>query len=125
MFDTYITRQSPAYPQNISVTEKKASTAEDVRLLKELEKEAESKVTAEIIVNIGTNNVNGTIISEFNNMTRMKSYYSVFSLNSKEYKVKIEFPDMTISKEEMVRKLYKEFGHAIAEELIRDNLSIL
>lgn len=108
MFDTYITKpQQPAYPQNVTVTEKRAPTDESVRLLREMEAKAEAQVVAKLTLGGPDNTFHATVLvrQEFGRpMDRVTVHYT---LNGKKRSV-----DVVLDEPEMAGLMNGPNSHA-------------
>lgn len=116
MFDNYIVKQSPAYPQTIH--EHRAPTDESVRLLKEMEEKAKNSFIKKIHV---TDNTFTGIIYIAKDYYRPNTILACvkFSINGKEYVVNHEYDgSYRLSKEEMMYEFYMDVSKAMAKELI-------
>ena len=100
---------------NVDLTENRAPTDESVRLLREMEKEALSK----IIKNIDLfNNQFSARLLVFEDPLNLNSKGKVlFSLNGKKHELNVIF-DLLESQEDMVKMCYDELSKYIAREIL-------
>jgi hypothetical protein len=83
MFNTYITKEAPRYPQTITKHEHRAPTDESVRLLKEMEMKAEEKMIEAVRLE---NNVFKAVYRVFDNPRDMNYKCVVqYSLNNRDF----------------------------------------
>lgn len=83
MFDSYIASRAPVHnTTNVRVDEHRAPTDESVKLLKDLEREAEKKIINAIRVQ--DNNFECVIHTQANYMSDTTEFLAIFKLNGKQ-----------------------------------------
>lgn len=83
MFDTYVQRVAPAYPQTVTKHEHRAPTDESVKLLREMEDKALKSIIHHFRVE--SNFINGTVtIFEFDHIQQDVLCCTKFTLNGQE-----------------------------------------
>lgn len=112
-----IIKEYVPYIKNVEITEKRAPTDESIHLYKEMEEKAEQKVISKETFN--DNVLNGVVVYIENSYAF--SYDNVkahirFSINSKDYHIKIGVPRSTINRQDAAKLLYT----TILDELARE-----
>jgi len=133
LFDTHIHRhENVPYAKNVTINEHKAPTDESVKLLRELEKEAEKRVLE--VISVDNNVMKACIImwqEKINaGMKNDKVYHLKFNLNGKEYFIKdimVTYGDYSGIKNyphthnSILQAVYKAFASVIAYEMIQQD----
>lgn len=121
MFDRIENRTGPQYPQKVTVIEQRAPTDASVRLLKDLEREAQKKILSSI--RLESNVFKGVIqmLDDFNNGEFV--YLAVFSLNGHtmtvEHRVSRNgFRDENLDRQELVKKVGVEIATHLTANFI-------
>jgi hypothetical protein len=113
--------------RNITITAPRQSTSDDARLLRDLEKEAENRVTSVFFSKLESSNIECLEIhKEINCMTRSRrDVYIMFILNGEKFKEKVsieEFDWNLLPKTEKLKEIYKLISEGIAKLLIEKYL---
>lgn len=126
MFDTYrLTTERVFQHCNTSVVEKRASTDESVKLLKEFEDAAEKRILD--MIKFGDNEVRGIMVAKAISPEKCFSidYHYRFTLNGKLYENKINIDnDRRIKKDEHYVELVKLLSDQIALDILGEVLKV-
>ena len=125
MFDTYVTRREPHYPQTINKHEHRAPTDDSVKLLREMEEKARDQVVESYRFKADNDFVNGHVIvtkrMDNKHFGCVLDVYIVFNLNGKEYKITEKFDEGDFrykDKMEAWRLLLTKVSQAVTQQLI-------
>lgn len=123
MFDEYthiIKYENHSSPSLINVN--KPSTADDLRLLKEMEKEIEQNITQKIITTIEDNVISTTIVDQtsmFSALGYKHRYYAIFSINGKPFKIHLDIDDFdTKDTQKLMKAIYQGFSEQVVQQLL-------
>lgn len=121
MFDTYIRKESPSYPQRVDITEKRAPTDESVRLLREMQVEAEKDRIGAF--HLESNNLRGVVeVWRYMDPPSIRAHV-VFELNGQRHKVEAKISAYERdAKQKLVDQLHKGVAEKIATEALIDML---
>jgi len=116
-------RSQNHYHQNkVEITEKRAPTDESVRLLKEMEREAEKKNLDLFYANLEDNGLSACVIhKEYSARDNKDFIVTIFTLNGKKFEVisKSEFGGFE-NKAKLCEQLRKEIADEIADEILKN-----
>jgi len=114
MFNTYITRQAPAYPQKVTVNEHKAPTDDSVRIYDEMIQKAKNQIID--TYKVEDNELNGCVIlSRSHKCLGCVASYK-FSLNGEEYTFEEELEEF-LPRDQAIKNLVEKMGHVISATL--------
>lgn len=123
MFDRILNKSlaAPNYPQRVTVVEQRAPTDASVRLLKDLEREAQKKIIDSL--RLENNAFKGVIqtVDDFNNAETI--YLAVFRLNDREMQVEHRvnrngMRDEKLDRENLIKKIGLEIATHITANFI-------
>lgn len=126
MFDTYVTKQAPNYPQ--TVIEKRAPTDESVKLLSEMEKAARDRVLA--VYRTKDTVVDAVIVEMRRDPEHAgRCYHFAFTLNGREIRFKKtvderDLADMARSRHALGGYLYQAIAHEVTRVVMGDMVKV-
>ena len=122
MFNTYNHMVRNDVPRNISIKEQRAPTDESVRLLKEMETEAHSKLIDTI--DLESNVLNGKILLFNDHLNHSIKVIALIEINNKKHEFECKIPGYVVridnSKENIYRQIYELIGAKITRMLMND-----
>jgi hypothetical protein len=114
MFDRVTVNQSPAYPQYVNVTEKRAPTDDSVRLLKEFRQAAEKDLVSSLKLE---NNLISATLHVYKDPLQWKEQYVVLTkINGKNFRIEVERDPY--QKETWEEVVFNRVAEYIAAELL-------
>jgi len=121
MFDTYINRTSPAYPQTVTKHEHRAPTDESVKLLREMEEKAKEQVLESYRFDADNDLANGYVVVSRSPQHLKLIITVIFNLNGKEYTINEDIREDKFKYEdkmEVWRYFLTKVSRAITEQFI-------
>lgn len=122
MFDSYHRVVTNNVPRHISIKEERAPTDESIRLLKEMETEAHSKLIDTI--DLESNVLNGKILLFNDHLNHSIKVVALLEINNKKYEFECKVPGYVVridnSKEHIYRQIYELIGAKITRMLMND-----
>lgn len=112
---TYITK-APAYPQYVSVTEKRAPTDESVKILREAEDRAQKAIVES--THVDNCPIDAVLHKQFDVLSDSTKYACIFKINGKKHRVDYEHrPKGCLSANEDKLSVAMGVRDAIAQEI--------
>lgn len=117
MLDRVNIDRSVHFPRTIEVVEKRAPTDESVRLLREMEGAAWSRVLDSLRAGTG-NEVQGVVAVSRDYASQTASLWVSFALNGHEHRLRIEHQECVLRPREAIEHLIRLVGERIGELLV-------